>query len=1000
MQNPYDTRLSVLQAKWKTQTSIQRAVAVRRIYGLREFVSSTDAVKSWIAGVAQDLSESRSVRDEAQHYRALMERQAGRMTDVPALPAELLTEARSAAALEPDSAEWNEALGLIERERGLGAAGEHLERAAHLAPTAERWMEVAEGCGDSTCTFAALSAALQADATNPEAKIALAEYYVGRKQDAKARDLLREAAQSEPGDYVSRKRLGDLYASAGMVAEALAEYRDLGKAFPAPLWLRRELALSYERLGFLGRAMALAKSDLTQNFDDRVARDILIRIYRARGDASSLRALYAEWMRLDPNDTQAMARIAELDAGQGDLRTGESLMRRAIALSPNDAVLRQQFANMLAAEGKQVQAREQLAKALQTNPNDEEVRRRLAYERGVGVTRDVDAAYLVDAGELARVAQRAKLDENSHATVLAEVRVERVLEDGLASVRVQQIFQINTQQGARDYARRAVQYAAGTQALRVLAARLFKRDGRVIDAEDSGDTAEEGTAGMYYDARSRMLRFPGVEIGDVLELDYRLTPESKTNPYGRYLGSLVMFRSSLPQRLQRYVLVTPAAQNFNIVAARMPAAEVREQDGHRLYEWEIRDVAALPNEPKGPPASETAPYVHVSSFATWQELGRWYAQLIAPQFALDHALREALDEVVSDKATDQEKIHAIHQFVLRNTHYVALEFGVYGYKPYPVSQVFERRFGDCKDKASLMVALLSAAGIAADIALVRTRRLGDIGEQATSISVFNHAVVYVPKYDLWLDGTAEYAGSRELPLEDQGAMALTVSLDGNAQLRRIPVALPMENYTHRQVQAKILPDGRVEFSGSAYVRGEDAPGLRREYEVTERQRDSVRNRLAEVLPRVRVDAVQVYGANDLEHDVTVKFSGEVEMFAGRPSLTLQTSWMQRSYVQKLASLPWRAQDLLLPAPWTTEEELHFALPAGARLDSVPQDKTLETPFGTAILRYQRQESELIVTTSVQFRKLRITPSEYAAFRDFCAKLESAFRAEIKVGLKG
>jgi hypothetical protein len=314
--------------------------------------------------------------------------------------------------------------------------------------------------------------------------------------------------------------------------------------------------------------------------------------------------------------------------------------------------------------------------------------------------------------------------------------------------------------------------------------------------------------------------------------------------------------------------------------------------------------------------------------------------------------------------------------------------------------VYARRFGDCKDKASLMIALLRAAGIDADIALVRTRRLGSIGEQATSIAIFNHAVVYVPKHDLWLDGTAEYAGSRELPIDDQGAMALTVARDGQAQLRRIPVTLPMENYTHRQVQARILPDGKIEFTGSAYTRGEDAPGLRREYEVAERQRDSVRSRLAEILPSVRLDEVQVYGATDLERDVTVRFSGDVQMFAGRPSLALATSWMTRSYVQTLASLPSRTHDLLLPAPWTTVEELHFALPAGARLEAVPQDKILETPFGSATLRYQRQGNELVVTTSVQFRKLRITPSEYSAFRNFCAQVENAFRAEIKVGLKG
>ncbi len=999
--NPYDARVGKLQAQWKAQDGVERAVTLLRIYELREYVNAPEAVARWIASVAQDASEPPAVRTQARHYAALMELHAGHGSAISALAPELLKQAQDAVTRHPNSAAPLEALGIIERERGMASAGEHLEQAARLAPSARRWTEAAQTCGEMSCTLPALTAALAADPGYAEAKLALADYYIARNQNAKARDLLREAVASDGNNFVVRKRLADLYAAAGLESAALAEYRRLEKDFPAPLWLRRGLAAQYEKLGLQDRALALAKSELAQNFDDRTARDILVRIYQKRGDVTSLRACFADRLRLDPGDTEAMAGAAEVAAGSGDLHAAESLLRRAIAIEPESRELREQFADLLAAAGKPVQERAQLAQVLEADPDQDGVRQRLAWERGAKSESDGDAAYLVNAASLAHEAQRAPRDDGSNATALADIRIERVRDNGLAAVRVQQVFQINTDQGAREYASRTVQYAAGAQRLSVLAARLFKADGRVLEAEDSGDAgAEESSAALYYDARSRTLRFPGVEKGDVIELDYRLTPESKDNPYGRYFGDLVIFRSPVPQRVQRYVLIAPSSQKFNIVEARMAAADVREEEGRTIYRWEVRDQAALPNEPKGPALTEIAPYVNVSSFATWQAVGRWYAQLIAPQFALDTALRQALAQVLAGKSSEPEKIQAIHQFVLRNTHYVALEFGVYGYKPYPVSQVYARRFGDCKDKASLMIALLRASGIEADIALVRTRRLGDIGEQATSISIFNHAVVYVPKYNLWLDGTAEYAGSRELPLEDQGAMALTVALDGEAQLRRIPATLPMENYTHRQVQARIRPDGTIEFTGSAYTRGEDAPGLRREYEVAERQRDSVRNRLAEVLPSVRVDTVQVYGANDLERDVTVKFSGEVEMFTGRPSLRLATSWMPRSYVQTLAASPSRGQDLLLPAPWTTEEELHFALPAGARLDSVPQDKVLETPFGTAVLRYQRQGNELVVTTSVQFRKLRIPPSEYRAFRDFCGQVESAFRAEIKVGLKG
>ncbi|HET8667277.1 MAG TPA: DUF3858 domain-containing protein, partial [Terriglobales bacterium] len=306
----------------------------------------------------------------------------------------------------------------------------------------------------------------------------------------------------------------------------------------------------------------------------------------------------------------------------------------------------------------------------------------------------------------------------------------------------------------------------------------------------------------------------------------------------------------------------------------------------------------------------------------------------------------------------------------------------------------------CKDKASLMIALLHEAGVDADIALVRTRRLGDINQNATSVALFNHAIVFVPKWNLWLDGTAEYAGSRELPLEDQGAMALVVGLNGTSSLRRIPVTHPEDNYTRRSVKAQLLPDATLQFTGTAYTRGEDAPGLRRDYETAERQRDSFRSSLAEVFPSVHLEDVSVDGATDLERDVSVQFRGTLDTFAGRSVVPLATSWMPRSYVQTLAPLASRAGELVLPAPWTTEEELHFQLPAGATIEFVPTDTNLDTQFGSAHIRYRLRGRELVINTSVQFRQLRIAPAEYAAFRNFCSQVERAFRDEVKVRLRG
>ena len=87
-----------------------------------------------------------------------------------------------------------------------------------------------------------------------------------------------------------------------------------------------------------------------------------------------------------------------------------------------------------------------------------------------------------------------------------------------------------------------------------------------------------------------------------------------------------------------------------------------------------------------------------------------------------------------------------------------------------------RRFGDCKDKASLMHALLEASGIDSRIVLLRMRRMGQLPERPASLAVFNHAILYVPEFDLWLDGTATGSGTRELSAEDR---AVVEGLDGS-----------------------------------------------------------------------------------------------------------------------------------------------------------------------------------------------------------------------------
>jgi hypothetical protein len=109
--------------------------------------------------------------------------------------------------------------------------------------------------------------------------------------------------------------------------------------------------------------------------------------------------------------------------------------------------------------------------------------------------------------------------------------------------------------------------------------------------------------------------------------------------------------------------------------------------------------------------------------------------------------------------------------------------------------------------------------------------------------------------------------------------------------------------------------------------------------------------------------------------------------------------MPRDYLQKLALLSSRTQDVQLGSPWTTQEEFHFRLPVGAEVAQLPPDSTLNTSFGKAHIHFTSAKGEIVIRSEVQFVRTRIEASEYGEFRSFCSDLEKAFRREVRVELR-
>lgn len=983
--NPYDSELQQLQANWTSAAKLEKLVLLDRIQHLRDYVNDRAQVQNVLENIRQSNTEDLLIRTEAA--ACLDDLRAFRLPSQPRTQhwyAEPESRKQVLAGSDQNAFSTDagvlETLAALEHLAGTTEAGDHMLQAARLAPSAPRWLRVAELSDEPLRRFAALQSGLALDPESPQIKLQLAAYYVGRQQFEKARDLLNAAALIAPDDFVVRERKAALYLNLGLRSAALVELRALEKQWPAPLWLQARLALDYEQIGLLDDAARLAAAVVAEKGDDREQLELLARFHERRHMKYDLQADYLALSRLVPGLPDIWSRLAQVQIDCGDAAGARNSLLHLLALDNSNAEAHRRLAQVYEQLHLTREAQQELAVAAGT-----------AHRDAV----KADAEYLADPLVLAKEVQANPPEPTDLA--LADIRVQELLPSGLDRVHVQQIFYLGSDAAIDAHRLSAIRYSPSTQELKVVRARVLKKDGGVFDAQELGDRELADYSSMYYDMRSRQLRYAGLEKGDVVELEYSITPKLRGSAYNGYFGELVLFAGHSSAQLKRYVLLAPRAQKIFVHAEKVAPAVISEKDGLQVFTWEARSLPALSREPRSPGITELSPYVHVSTMGDWKQLGSWYADLIRPQFALDPSLESELQRTIQEAHNDRERIAAIQEFVLRSTHYVALEFGIYSYKPYPVTQIYARRFGDCKDKASLMIALLRAAGIEAEIALVRTRSLGDVASDTASIALFNHAIVYVPRYEMWLDGTAEYAG-HELPLEDQGALALTVNLSGSAQLRRIPVSRAADNLTRHTIRASVSPQGVIQFSGSTVTRGEDAPGLRHDLAVPEQQLDMFRRELAEVFPSVQVDRVAVRGAEELSSAVSVDFQGALNSFEQKRVVSLNSSWMPRAYVAALAAASTRTQDLVLPSPWTTEEEIHIALPQGAEVAALPRDQNITSAFGTMRLHYKKSGGEILVQSHVEFETARVSAQDYPAFRQFCSQVERGFRGEITVSL--
>ena len=541
-----------------------------------------------------------------------------------------------------------------------------------------------------------------------------------------------------------------------------------------------------------------------------------------------------------------------------------------------------------------------------------------------------------------------------------------------------------------------VSYSPPAEEVEILDCEVLRPDGKLIRADaDSTHDARENQGGDYQARQRRFFSLPGILPGAIVHVHYR--KQWKEFPLPR-ISMALSLAEELPV-LDSIVQVTvPKQSSFHFAFEDLssPDPAVQQSGYSTSYSWHFLNCPPQSREVLTPP--HQGPRLLFSTFADWSEFADWYGRITRLTSEASPEIVAKAKELTRTAATDREKVLAIYNYVTA-LRYVAVPLGVNSVRPHAAANVFRNQYGDCKDKANLLNALLLAVNI--DSHLVLVPRFEQAYDAVPGLS-FNHAISRVTfgSNTLWVDTTDDICRFGLLPPGDPGRKVLVI--DGQAQtLSQLPLPLPEEN--------RLRFEGDVDASTASAswpVKLKAVAQGYPDYQFREAARATRDGRGALPLMAVHwrpvvgsfaMDGQTMTSVSELERDFSWRADGRLIGLSGRASpdrrIVRSPFWLPKEWDLALHR---RGSPLYLNQgyPLSLEQEVQFKLPARARDILLPEAcENVKPPLRWSLKWASLTDNHVVVRLHAQLDQGELSSDETSRFQQQLNALLAAVAAD-------
>jgi tetratricopeptide (TPR) repeat protein len=422
--------------------------------------------------------------------------------------------------------------------------------------------------------------------------------------------------------------------------------------------------------------------------------------------------------------------------------------------------------------------------------------------------------------------------------------VYRIAADGTGSKLTTVAMRIQSEASLKQAGVLNLPFASGTQHVELVYVRVRRPDGTVtatpVDQAIEMPSPVTTAAPFYSDLKQMQLPVRSLQVGDTLEWQSKVILY-KAEAQGQFWGQ-ENFDEEGVVLSQTMELRVPKGTYVNVWSPKNKPVETMD-GSERVFRWtssqkkptvgkeadagkDLKKKQVWTPEQELDATEGKLPSVAWTTFKNWEAVGAWYQGLESDRIVPDAAVKAKVAELTVGKTTDEEKVRAVYGYVSTQIRYIGVAFGIGRYQPHHAAEVLENQYGDCKDKHTLLAAMLSALGLHPNAVLIGAGVR--FNETVPSPGSFNHLIttVSVDGKTAWLDSTEEVAPYGAMMYAIRDKKALVVPDSGVAKVETTPSTLPFPSFQKLNAVGTLDKEGTSNSRLVWTMRGDEEIALR------------------------------------------------------------------------------------------------------------------------------------------------------------------------------